>query len=335
MNPEAVFHVKKSWRLFLVDINVRPSHVLKLARLPEDLFCYNEPKLTIEEFFRFWCALERIVGEDQLLIELVNRLHTETFDPAVFAFLCSPCLSVALERLSQYEELISPIDLGITVEDDRTVVTVGFTDNSHNWPESFFLYKLLYINKFARLAIREDIAPIEMTLSKPVPNLSHYAEYFGVNLRLGSCNQIVFSSEDVQKPFLTEDSAMWDFFSSNYKIRKQSISSTVSAEKRLSNILVEMLPSGESSIEEASKRLAMSTRSLQRKLQQEQSNFKAILSSTRWELANRYLQESEVSVAEIAYLLAYNDTSSFQKAYKSWSGMTPSQYRGSSNRSAN
>ncbi len=70
---------------------------------------------------------------------------------------------------------------------------------------------------------------------------------------------------------------------------------------------------------------------LQRKLQQEQSNFKDILSTTRRELANRYLQLSEVSIAEIAYLLAYNDSSSFQKAYKNWSGMTPSQYRASCN----
>ncbi len=77
-----------------------------------------------------------------------------------------------------------------------------------------------------------------------------------------------------------------------------------------------MLPSGKHSIEEASKRLAMSSRSLQRKLQQEQSNFKDILSTTRRELANRYLQESEVSIAEIAYLLAYTDSSSFQKTHK-------------------
>jgi AraC-like DNA-binding protein len=91
--------------------------------------------------------------------------------------------------------------------------------------------------------------------------------------------------------------------------------------------LLEMLPSGRSSIEKTASRLGMSKRTLQRQLSLESSSFQGILNTTRQELAQHYLSRSEISQSEIGYLLGYQDGNSFLRAFRSWTGTTPGEYR--------
>ncbi|WP_049784695.1 helix-turn-helix transcriptional regulator [Sediminispirochaeta smaragdinae] len=204
---------------------------------------------------------------------------------------------------------------------------MSIKDIAEACPPTFILYKLLYITKIARISTRERIIPIEITVSRPITKPGNYAAFLGITPQAGATNQIVFSAGDARKPFLTEDSSMWAFFEAGFNLQKSPIIASKSLRERLRAMLLEMLPSGEASAEEASKRLAMSKRSLQRKLQEEGSSFQSILNKTRRELADYYLDTSEITIAEVSYLLAYSDVSSFQRAYKSWSGMSPKMFR--------
>lgn len=71
----------------------------------------------------------------------------------------------------------------------------------------------------------------------------------------------------------------------------------------------------------------MSTRTLQRRLQLEDTAFQTVLRDTREALARHYLTSSTMSAAEIAYLLGYDDTRSFYRAFHAWTGQTPEQVR--------
>jgi AraC-like DNA-binding protein len=76
-------------------------------------------------------------------------------------------------------------------------------------------------------------------------------------------------------------------------------------------VLLEMLPSGQSAIEETASRLATSKRSLQRRLSDELSSYQEVLDTTRRELAQHYLARSSISPTEIAYLLGCQEGNSF------------------------
>ena len=71
----------------------------------------------------------------------------------------------------------------------------------------------------------------------------------------------------------------------------------------------------------------MSRRTLIRKLSDEGAGFSQILDETRAALAKRYLAERDLQVTEIAWLLGYQEASSFTHAFKRWTGMTPRQLR--------
>ncbi len=321
------FTVKKTWRLLLSDLNIPPGHVLKLAGLPLDLMRRENPRLELPDFISFWRSLETIVGEDLLVPEIINHLRAESFDPAIFACLCSPNLNIALTRLSQYEHLISPLIMEVKIDTEHTAVSLSFETELKNLPISFFLYKLTFINRIARMATRELITPVTVNLTGPVPDTLDMTGLLGIRPETGESNQIVFSSEDAQRQFLTEDHAMWEFFRQSFDIQQPTDERAEPMTNRLRSVLLEMLPSGEISIDVASSRLAVSTRSLQRKLQEENVSFQSILSSLRKELADYYLESSDMTIAEISYLLAYSDISSFQRAYKVWAGVAPSKAR--------
>src|SRR3954453_4336812 len=105
--------------------------------------------------------------------------------------------------------------------------------------------------------------------------------------------------------------------------RPQARDSLRSAVERL---LAQLLPHAKASASNVARQLAMSTRTLSRRLYDEGVTFVEILEQTRAALARRYLAERDLPVAEIAWLLGYSEVSSFNHAFKRWTGMTPRQF---------
>jgi AraC-like DNA-binding protein len=73
--------------------------------------------------------------------------------------------------------------------------------------------------------------------------------------------------------------------------------------------------------------LAISKRSLQRQLADESVGFQELLSEVRHELARHYLSRTDISAGEISWLLGFQESNSFIRAFRSWSGSTPAAYR--------
>ena len=96
---------------------------------------------------------------------------------------------------------------------------------------------------------------------------------------------------------------------------------------RVCTALVELLPSGEGTIEGVSRMLGMSRRTLQRHLKDEGVTFQQQLSAVRERLARHYVESVPMTTDEMAYLLGYDETNSFLRAFKSWTGQSISSYR--------
>jgi AraC-like DNA-binding protein len=96
---------------------------------------------------------------------------------------------------------------------------------------------------------------------------------------------------------------------------------------RVKVALLEHLPSGHVSEEEIAQGLHLSLRTLQRKLRDEGTSYKELLDETRRELATEYIKNPHVSISEITYLLGFSEPSNFSRAFKRWTGSSPSAFR--------
>jgi AraC-like DNA-binding protein len=91
--------------------------------------------------------------------------------------------------------------------------------------------------------------------------------------------------------------------------------------------IIDLLPDGDCDRDKVASALGMSPSTLRLKLSQHATNFKQLLDDTRKELGCSYAQQPKRSVTEITFLLGFNDTSNFTRAFKRWTGVSPTEYR--------
>jgi AraC-like DNA-binding protein len=96
---------------------------------------------------------------------------------------------------------------------------------------------------------------------------------------------------------------------------------------RVENAISSLLPHGRALVGDVARSLAMSERTLGRRLANEGLNFTEILQQLRRDLAVRYLNDRKLHVSKIAWLLGFRDVTAFTHAFKRWTGKTPSQMR--------
>jgi AraC-like DNA-binding protein len=80
-------------------------------------------------------------------------------------------------------------------------------------------------------------------------------------------------------------------------------------------------------IEDVARDLHLSSRTLQRRLQEEGSSYQRVLDQARHQMARYYLGNSVLELNEAAYLLGYEDSNSFARAFRIWEGIPPGQWR--------
>jgi AraC-like DNA-binding protein len=313
-------------RALLHDLRIPAGRVLRRAELPTGLFQSGPVALTTDEYYRIWEALDAEADNPNLAIAIGQAISVEMFSPPIFAALCSPNLEVAARRIAKYKLLIGPMGLDVTL--DRAGLTL-----SYRWPpgttppQLLATTELVFWVALARIATRQYVRPLRVTARQLPAETEQVAEYLGVRLRKGATESLTFAVEDSARPFLTENEPMWRFFAPELRRRLADLQAASSAIERVRGALLETLPAGDSTITAVTHHLATSPRTLQRQLQLEGSSFQAVLADTREQLARHYLAHSAMITAEIAYLLAYEDTNSFYRAFRSWTGSTPDSFR--------
>ena len=324
------FIVDFGWQVLLKDLGLNAQDLLRHARLPLDLFARDAPSLTAEEYFRLWASMEHFFDDPAFPLRLGQSISVEAFSPPIFACFCSDNLQAALHRLAQYKPLIGPMTL--TVEADRagTSVVFGGLRGGGPVPPSLIATELVFLVHLARLATRERIEPIGVYASLDLPAAGAYEEFLGSPIIYGDIDGLTFSARDAHRPFLTANEKMWSVFEPELRKRVADLNPKSSFRERVRACLIETIAGGHCKMADVAARLTVSERTLQRRLQDEGTNFQQELNALREELARHYLTHSRHSSSEIAFLLGYDDPNSFIRAFHLWTGKTPESMRASS-----
>lgn len=320
------FLIDKNYGTYLSGMGFSMDEVLKKAMLPEDLFARQTPSLTAEEYFRFMGAIDTLSPDGQTPIRLAASEGIEAFSPPVFAAYCSRNALVCLKRLTQYKPLIGA--LLYQVEETETEVSVEILSGNEELelPEILVGIEFVFLVGLIRKATKENITPLSVTAKQPMKNPA-YADFIGKTIAVGDQNRLVFSKEDALVPFISRNESMWEFFEPELKRRLSMMETDDSCAARVRSALMELLPSGEGTVDDVAKKLGYSKRSLQRKLQEEDTNFQKQLGHIRELLAKTYLANTDMTTEDIAFLLGYQEIGAFIRAFTVWTGQTVNAYR--------
>ncbi len=260
--------------------------------------------------------------DDQQLLQLSNINNLQQFVPSFYASLASPDGMTALERFARYKKLVGPVD--IDLKESAQEVSLSFTYQVETISRFMLLNEQLLVISLLRIGSGQEIRP--RVISGPYKYGSVVEEYLGVKGHFSIKNQMVFAKRDLVQAFVTENNIMWKYLSPSLDQELQQLEKEGVLKDQVQQVLIDALPGNQATIEVVAQRLGMSNRTLQRKLKEEGTSFKAVLTKVQSKMAQTYLRNG-VRTDEIAYLVGYTETSSFMRAFKRWTGQTVGQFQ--------
>lgn len=304
----------------LAKCGVSKSAVLATAGLPADLLEPGEKYITIAEYYRLCDAAVEVSGRLELPLELALARSLLLPHPVVYAGWCSRDLKSALERISWYKT-----NLGICVmkfQERRNEIVLQLESKAPEMPlpVSMSLYEMTYLVEMARREAGFPICPTSISFPDMRAVPAAVSEYFRVTALSGDTTAITFSMADATRPFMTYEPLVWPSLREAFAMRSNE---QTNYHARVCDLLADLLPSGQATIEAVAERMAMSKRTLQRRLAGEGCNFQALLNETRKKLAGQHLENRKLTSADISFLLGYKDPNSFIRAYHEWTGRSP------------
>jgi AraC-like DNA-binding protein len=179
-----------------------------------------------------------------------------------------------------------------------------------------------------RLGLDKSLNPVAVGFTYPEPKNTgeHFATFCCPLAFSQPIARISFSAEDAQRRFTASNRelAISNDQILDGMIKELKSSGLVSQVKRA---IIDDLPSGTPSESDIAKHVFVSSRTLQRKLAEEGTSFRELLLEVRRELAEQYISDQHMPLAEISYMLGFADQSSFFRAFKKWTGKSPAKFR--------
>jgi AraC-like DNA-binding protein len=280
---------------------------------------------------QLWHAAVAATGDDCFGLAVGRRVRITTFHAIGFSWLASRNLQEALQRLQRYYRLLSTNPVRLALEPLGSEQTrFSFSDEEadiHSAAATVDAFSLAVL-KLCRSARGTDMQALQVCLRHPDHGRAgEYVEAFGAPVVFDAEHDaLVFDRADLIVPLPGENA---ELAHANDQVAERYLA-TLEPERvatAVRQLLIDMLPSGQASQQAVAKRLNKSLSTLQRQLQAEGMSFQKLRDETRQRLAEAYVRENRLSLAEVAYLLGFSDQSNFSRAFRRWTGYSPREFR--------
>ncbi|MDH4873589.1 AraC family transcriptional regulator [Pseudomonas sp. BN515] len=172
-------------------------------------------------------------------------------------------------------------------------------------------------------------APLRVEFEHPQPaDTSLHNEVFRCPVKFGQpTNVMVWPGEMLDEPLITADLRLFQALLPGLEEERRRRLADTDLTTRIGMVIEANLASGRVGLEQVATELHMSKRTLQRRLQELDLEFAELVEEIRQALAIELVRQSPRSLTEIAQQLGYNEASSFTRAFRRWTGLSPREFR--------
>ena len=275
-----------------------------------------------------WKDASFLINDPGFGLRSAQFLHPSHLGALGYAWLASRSLRTAFNRVARYSHFIADdIDVELEERDDLFSATIGLSDHSQRemWASDS---SLAILAALCRMNYGSSLHPVSIELTHKAPDdPSHYYGFFKCPVQFNASSDRITLPVEVVDEVLPSANPQLAQLSDQVMISTLARLSRERIVPRVKSIIIDLLPSGNVSDEQVAAELNMSTRALQRKLHKKETTFKQLLTEVRQELADKYIRNNQLSLTEISFMLGFSEVSSFSRAFKRWTGNSPSEYR--------
>ena len=306
---------------------VDSARVFREAGIPAELS--NDPmsRLPTTAVTRLYSVCVAVTNNSYFGLSVARHVSISNLHALGYAMAASSTLMQVCRRIERYFRLIAQAaKVSVSEAGGKVYFRVEhLAETSGEAEDSFFGFLVSTM----RLLYKPGFNPVRVEFHRPMPREG--AEPYETLMRAPvsfahADSLLVFDLADLMQPLdgsCPELAQVNDHIAIDYLARLDKNDVVTGVTKKI----IDLLPNGKCSRTEVADALCMSPGTLQLRLSQRGTSFQQLLDDTRKDLARSYVQQPARSMTEITYLLGFGDTSNFTRAFKRWTGMSPTDFR--------
>lgn len=285
--------------------------------------------LATSDFFRLWTAAEEEMGDRAAGLRFGAGGIDGGYGVGSMVALHAPDFRRALAALARYKRLTCPELVEVEVEGDEAIVRYRWLQATSAVPRLLVDTIMASLRELARRGTAGRVAPVRLELARRPMDRALLGRHFGCPVVFGAAHDaMVFDRRALDVPFVTADGGAFAHLLEGLEERLGTGEgfSALAGEVRVA-IARQLSEGRRPSLAAVARRLAVSDRTLQRRLDECGTSFQRELAGVRRTTASRLLANTELDPVAIAMLLGFAEPNSFSRAFRAWERTTPLRWR--------
>ena len=290
----------------------------------------EEVALTGQDFERLLEVAAQALDDPLLALHLPERLRWQSYNVGELAAYASPTLGEAFERVVRYASLFyAPLSFACEVKGEDFVVVQrlrGAVDAGRYANEFALASTLFYARRYSGVLLQPRA--VSFAHAEP-PELERVRQHFGTpNVRYRRReNSLVFALADVDRPSLGGDPRL---LATAEKLADTALAEVPATDDFIGSVAAQLRTRLSHTTIDArtiARRLRLSPRTLQRRLEDAGTTFSALVDGVRRDAALEAICDHSLTLEQAAQRVGFSDAKAFGRAFKRWTGRSPGAYR--------
>jgi AraC-like DNA-binding protein len=307
-----------------------PNPLFGLLGLRSPAEATLERRVPIETYYELWAQVTRSLRDASLPVTLAESVRIEDFGVFGFALMTAASGREALSRTVRYVRLITDSGHWELMEGRRSArlrwCREGQRTLGHRLANESAIAELVH---GMRQVVGAEFSPIVVTFRHRAPaEIAAHRRFFGCPIAFGAdADGFEFDRSVLESVPRAANPAMGAYLDQQVASLLGRVPSDDDLVGRARQAIATALASGVPSSTRIAKNLGLSDRGFRRRLEERNTSFRALVADVRKTRADELLKSSRVTVGEVAFLLGFAGVDSFSRAFKRWSGASPSEFR--------
>lgn len=312
-----------------VAAGVSREELLARAGIAPELVDDPDTRIPVVDLFRLWTLAAEMSSDPFFGLHAGERVvSAKTIHVVGFAARTGATLGDALDQCSRFALLINEGSV-IDSREERgeCVFVIGPKPGLPAWPRAYSEMAIAAWLVLSRTYTGVAIQPLSVAFQHAKPDdVGEYERLFACPLRFGApINRLALPPQSFELPNRANDSEITAYFVDRAKELMVNVAGT-SLVQRVREAIADLLGREQPTLERVARRVAVSPRTLQRRLSDDNIQFGDLVDDVRKVVALQ-LMDGATDMAVVAARAGYRDLGAFRTSFQRWTGMTPREYR--------